>query len=589
MIKDNKMKVINDKNTLYELHIKNILDCTLSFLALIALSPVFLIISILIFIDDPGPVFFTQKRVGINKSYFKLHKFRSMKLNTPHDTPTHLLVNPEQYITGIGKFLRRYSLDELPQIWDIFVGNMSVIGPRPALWNQYDLIQERDRYNANSVRPGLTGWAQINGRDELEIDIKASLDGEYVDRLRRNSLSAFMMDVKCFMGTIISIVKADGVKEGGTGRIKKEKEIADMSQKKLLVITNHSYMFWQFRRELMCELQKDYHIVISTPFVGHEEDLKKLGFKMICTEVDRRTVNPWKDIKLFVCYFRMIRKEKPNKVITYSIKPNIYAGFACRLLKVPYYTNVQGLGSAFQKKGISALVSCMYRVSCKKARKVIFENSGNAEAFIQKNIIPEKKVAIMPGAGINLSYFRCVPYPRHEIIHFLYLGRIMKEKGIDELFSVMKRLHKEYGKKIVLDLVGFFEDEYKTIVNNMEEKGIVKFHGFQEDPRPYYASADCVVLPSYHEGMSNVLLEAAATGRCVITSDIPGCKEAVDNGMTGFLCKVRDRSSLYQAMKKIIEMSIQERESMGLRGRKKMEEDFSKDIVVRMTKEILCL
>lgn len=203
---------------MYNKFFKRAIDILLSFLGLVVLSPVFLILSLLIIIDDPGPVFFTQKRVGINKSFFKLHKFRSMKMSTPHDTPTHLLENPEQYITKIGKFLRKSSLDELPQIWDIFIGNMSIIGPRPALWNQDDLVAERDKYGANDVRPGLTGWAQINGRDELEIPVKAKLDGEYVEKL------SFSFDCKCFFGTIFSVLKHDGVVEGGTGELHKQEE-----------------------------------------------------------------------------------------------------------------------------------------------------------------------------------------------------------------------------------------------------------------------------------------------------------------------------------------------------------------------------
>lgn len=201
---------------MYEKYFKRVIDVVLSGLGLICLSWLYLILIIAIKIDDPGPAFFTQKRVGKGKHYFTLHKFRSMKMCTPHDTPTHLLDNPEQYITRVGKFLRKSSLDELPQIWDIFVGNMSIIGPRPALWNQYDLIEERDKYGANDIRPGLTGWAQINGRDELEITIKAKLDGEYIDKL------SFVFDVKCFFRTIISVLKSDGVVEGSTGKMKKE-------------------------------------------------------------------------------------------------------------------------------------------------------------------------------------------------------------------------------------------------------------------------------------------------------------------------------------------------------------------------------
>lgn len=201
---------------MYEKYVKRGIDIILSLLGLICLSWLYLIVCIAIIIDDPGPVLFSQKRVGKNKELFKLHKFRSMKMSTPHDTPTHLLDNPEQYITKVGKFLRKSSLDELPQIWDIFVGKMSIIGPRPALWNQDDLIAERDKYGANDIKPGLTGWAQINGRDELEIPVKAKLDGEYVEKM------SFGFDLKCFFGTITSVLKHDGVVEGGTGEMKKE-------------------------------------------------------------------------------------------------------------------------------------------------------------------------------------------------------------------------------------------------------------------------------------------------------------------------------------------------------------------------------
>lgn len=200
----------------YEAVVKRLLDIILSFFGLVILSPVFLVLSLWIVIDDPGPVLFTQKRIGKDKQYFKLHKFRSMKMSTPHDKPTHMLENPEQYITKSGRFIRLHSLDELPQVWDIFVGNMSIIGPRPALWNQDVLVAERDKYNANDVKPGLTGWAQINGRDELEIPDKAKLDGDYVKKI------SFPFDVKCFIGTIFSVAKSDGVVEGGTGELHKK-------------------------------------------------------------------------------------------------------------------------------------------------------------------------------------------------------------------------------------------------------------------------------------------------------------------------------------------------------------------------------
>ncbi|WP_281628027.1 sugar transferase [Traorella massiliensis] len=201
---------------MYRNGLKRVLDFMLSLVGLILLLPVLLIIALIIKLTSPGPVFFKQKRVGKNKTYFNILKFRTMRTDTPKDTPTHLLANPDQYITPIGKVLRKTSLDELPQIINILKGDMSIIGPRPALWNQYDLIEERDKYGANDILPGLTGWAQINGRDELEIDVKARLDGEYVERM------SFLFDCKCFFGTITSVLKHEGVVEGGTGELKKE-------------------------------------------------------------------------------------------------------------------------------------------------------------------------------------------------------------------------------------------------------------------------------------------------------------------------------------------------------------------------------
>ena len=192
---------------------KRVIDLVLSVLAAVILSPVFLILFIAIKLDTPGPIFFKQKRVGINKTHFNILKFRTMRIDTPKDTPTHLLGNPDQYITKVGKFLRKTSLDELPQIFNIIKGEMAIIGPRPALWNQYDLIAERDKFNANDVRPGLTGWAQINGRDELPITVKSELDGEYIKKMN------FVFDAKCFVGTITSVLKSDGVLEGGTGTL----------------------------------------------------------------------------------------------------------------------------------------------------------------------------------------------------------------------------------------------------------------------------------------------------------------------------------------------------------------------------------
>ena len=203
---------------MYKRFFKRLVDLTLSFLGIVVLALPMLIIALCIKLDSPGPVFFKQKRVGIRKTHFNILKFRTMRTDTPHDAPTHELSDPAKWITRTGGFLRKTSLDELPQLFNIFCGHMSIIGPRPALWNQFDLIEERDKYGANDVKPGLTGWAQITGRDELEIPLKARLDGEYVERM------GFLFDCKCFFGTITSVLKSDGVVEGGTGEIKREAE-----------------------------------------------------------------------------------------------------------------------------------------------------------------------------------------------------------------------------------------------------------------------------------------------------------------------------------------------------------------------------
>lgn len=220
---------------MYKHVVKRLIDIILSGIAILVLALPMLIIAIAIKIDDPGPVLFKQKRVGQKKNgeitYFTVWKFRSMKMSTPHDTPTHLLENPEQYITRVGRFIRKTSLDELPQIYQVFTSKLSLIGPRPALWSQDDLVAEREKYGANDVKPGITGWAQINGRDELEIDVKAKFDGEYTAALNAGKFKGFAMDVKCFFGTFVSVLKSDGVVEGGTGEMKKQQE----SQEKELV------------------------------------------------------------------------------------------------------------------------------------------------------------------------------------------------------------------------------------------------------------------------------------------------------------------------------------------------------------------
>lgn len=289
------------KESLYGKYGKRALDVALSFGGLVVLSPVYAAIALAIKIEDPGPVLFTQKRLGQNKEYFKLHKFRSMKVSTPHDVPTHQLENPDQYITKVGKFIRAHSLDELPQIWDIFVGNMSVIGPRPGLWNQDLLTAERDKYGANDVKPGLTGWAQINGRDELEIPVKAKLDGEYVQK------QSFLFDIKCFLWTISKVLHDDSVVEGGTGHIREKTNdnfeylgSVPKRNKKILITGKHSYIGEQIKEYL--EKESDKYQIDSIETKGYKPKVEDfIGYDVVVNVAGIAHINE-KKIKPNVYY-----------------------------------------------------------------------------------------------------------------------------------------------------------------------------------------------------------------------------------------------------------------------------------------------
>lgn len=358
---------------------------------------------------------------------------------------------------------------------------------------------------------------------------------------------------------------------------------------KILIITNHSYMLYRFRKELIRQLQHDHEVVLSMPFVGHEQDFMDMGIRCIDIPIGRREINPANEIRLMCRYLRLLLREKPELVITYSIKPNIYAGLCCELLHIPYYANVQGLGTALHMPKLQKAVSLLYKTALRKADAVFFENGSNAELFRTKKIVPPHKQVLLPGAGVNLTEYPPVPYPDNSEFRFLYLGRIMTEKGVNELFTAARQLFDQYGSKFRLDIVGFFDSEdFSDAISELEALGIAVFHGFQTDPRPYYAAADCVIVPSYHEGMNNVLLEAAATARPLITTDIPGCRESVDVGENGLLCQVKDAQSLYGCMEQMLRTPRDRRCAMGQAGRRKMEREFDRDTVVSQVLNALC-
>ena len=355
-------------------------------------------------------------------------------------------------------------------------------------------------------------------------------------------------------------------------------------EKRVAVIGNNSGGLYDFRHELIAELVKRNCIVTAlTPFDTKVNDLTALGIQVIETPMNRRGIDPIEDLKLLHLYRKLLGTLRPDLAIGYTIKPNIYAAFICRLLKVPYAANVTGLGSAFQNEGLlKKLVTAMYKVSLKKAKVVFFENCEDMQVFINSRIVKAEKACLLNGAGVNLEHFYPADYPTGEKTKFLFIGRIMKEKGVDELFNAMRQLIAD-GVECSLDILGGFDEDYSGKIREYESEGWLKYWGYRVDVRPFIAASHCFVLPSWHEGMANTNLECAATGRPVITSRIHGCMEAVEDGVTGFLCERKNAGSLYRVMKKFTELSFDERKAMGLAGRKRMEAIFDKKRVVHET------
>ena len=359
---------------------------------------------------------------------------------------------------------------------------------------------------------------------------------------------------------------------------------------KILILANSAIGLCDFRKELILVLSSNHEVIASTPFDDDKKVdlLRKIGCELIDTELDRRGMNPAHDMSLIKCYFKLLKQENPDLVITYTIKPNIYGGAVCRVKKIPYAVNITGLGTAFQGQGfLRKMVTAMYKFALKNAKVVFFENAGNMQIFLDENIVRQEQAKLLNGAGVNLDRYNVLPYPEDkEEVRFLFMGRVMAEKGVDELFSAMRMLRKN-NVKCSLDMLGGFDENYSEKIKAAESEGWLRYHGYQSDVRPFIEHCHCFVLPSWHEGMANTNLECAASGRPVITSNIHGCLEAVEDGVSGVLVEPRDSENLYKAMKRITESSVDERRSMGLAGRKRMEDIFDKKVVVEATIERL--
>lgn len=359
--------------------------------------------------------------------------------------------------------------------------------------------------------------------------------------------------------------------------------------KKILVLANNDIGLYNFRKEILKGfIDKGYEVHISLPNGERVDDLQKMGCIYHETLIDRRGMNPIKDSRLFLRYVKLFRKVKPDLVLTYTIKPNVYGGMVARLTKKPYVVNITGIGSAFHKDGlIKKIMIKMYQIATKKADVLFFQNEENQEVFLENNIKGNEAI-LLPGSGVNLTDYSFYPLDQtKDNIEFLFIGRVMREKGIDEYIYAAQEGQKN-KLNCVFHVIGDIEEEiYAQKLADLHEAGTINYHGFHKNVQSYIEQSDCIVLPSYHEGMSNTLLEGAASGRPLIASNISGCKEAIDDGMNGYRVEKGNAEDLYEKIKKFVSLSFEDRQAMGQYSRVKIEKTFDRRLIVKKYQEIV--
>ncbi len=364
---------------------------------------------------------------------------------------------------------------------------------------------------------------------------------------------------------------------------KKKKDRCSQNNNRVLILVNHDVVIYNFRLELVQRLiTEGYEVHISTPIGEHTGELRSLGAHIHEISFDRHGTNLLEELKLLKYYKKLIKAVKPVMVFTYTVKCNIYGGMASRQAQIPFCANITGLGTTINGGGVEErLVLILYKIGLRKAQRVFFQNEKNKDLMIGSNVV-SSPYTVLPGSGVNLERHTYEPYPNEDNgIIISYIGRIMKDKGIDELLEAAKKLKKTHTN-VQYRLIGFFDDDYEKTVRKAEWDGFITYISQQADIHPWMAESHAIIMPSYHEGMSNVILEAAATGRPVLCSDIPGCREGVDDGKSGLLFKVKSSQAVADAVERFLKMSHEERESMGKAGRAKMERCFNRDTVVDM-------
>lgn len=351
--------------------------------------------------------------------------------------------------------------------------------------------------------------------------------------------------------------------------------------KKVLILVNHDVVIYNFRKELVERFLKDkYEVYISSPYGERIDDLVAMGCEHIEAKIVRHGTNVIEELKLLHYYKKTIKEIKPDVVLSYTIKPNIYGGMACRMLKVPYIANITGLGTAVENKGLmQKLTTLLYRIAFKKINCLFFQNTENMKFFIAKNIVVDKH-RLVPGSGVNLEHFSVLEYPSDKTMEFAFISRIMKEKGIDQYIEAAQFIRNKYPNTR-FHICGFCEETYEDKLKELQEQGIVIYHGMQRDVRKILAKTHCTIHPTYYpEGMSNVLLESSACGRPIITTNRSGCREIVDDGVNGFIVEQQNSKDLIEKIEKFLKLSYEEKKQMGLAGRKKVGKEFDRQIVV---------
>lgn len=351
---------------------------------------------------------------------------------------------------------------------------------------------------------------------------------------------------------------------------------------KILILSNHHSYTYNFRKEIIQELiENNYKVTIVLPYGDKVEKLKEMGCEIIDLPLDRRGINPLTDLKLLFNYYKVIKKEKPNAVMSYTIKPNAYGGIVCRFLKVPFFPNITGLGTAMENEGIlQKILIMLYSIAFKRATCVFFQNEENRRFFIKKDIAPGRH-QLIPGSGVNLDEFPLLEYPNSSIIKFVFVSRIMKEKGIDQYLKAAEFIKKKYPNT-EFHICGFCEEAYEDQLEELQRRNVIIYHGMVNEITDVLKEMHCTIHPTYYpEGMSNVLLESAACGRAIITTDRSGCREIVNDGVNGFIVESENEADLIETIERFLRLPHGDKMTFGLMGREKVEKEFDRRIVVK--------